>query len=216
MSNESKQDVAGAIKWVCIALVVIVLAGVAYKAYKVVTKPAEIAGDVAENVSDVVKTGAGAVKDKTNAVLNRLDVPIANQKQFNALAESSFKTLTSMTETKPDGMKDRLFRRQNLPGHEGKVCVLSMNFGDGDLPIYVAADNKSYAKAKALGARKERLMRIVIRVEKDEIGFVLPWDEEVMGWTPKWKATTIKKPVGDDIAERRIIDVLTAANTGCK
>jgi len=32
----------------------------------------------------------------------------------------------------------------------------------------------------------------------------------------RWKATTVKKPVGDDVAAKRIMDVLNATAKACK
>jgi len=41
------------------------------------------------------------------------------------------------------------------------------------------------------------------------------WDEDSQNWAMRWKGTTIKKEVGDQVAGQRIMDVLAAA-TECR
>ena len=212
---ESTSNIFGAIKWVAIAVVSLVILGGGFMLYKAVTVPAKAVGDAAGAVTESVKTGAGKLKDGSSAAINRLLIPVQNQAQFNTVSEAAFESLTTMAATEPAGMKDRLFRAKNFSGAENRICNLTVDFGNGELPVTLAADNEGYATSKALGSKNDRLIRMLLTAGDDDIGIRAEWDSERDGWVMKWKPTTIKKPVEDAVAEERVMDVLEAAE-GCE
>lgn len=213
---ESAGNAFGAIKWVAIAIVTLTFAGGAFAAYKVVSAPAKAVGNAAGAVTESVKTSAGKIKESSSDVINRLDIPTSNQTALNASAEAAFKALTTMAVTEPDGIKDRVYRRTNFGGNEGRVCKLDIDFGAGSIPVTLAADNEAYATAKALGSNDNRLIRMVLTAGDDDIDLRTEWDAETQSWVMRWKVTTIKKPVGDTVAEERIMDVLSTTAKDCK
>lgn len=205
----------GMVKWICITIVVLVFAGGTYGIYKAVSKPAAAVGDAIGSVTEGAKSGATAVADKAADFKNHLVISAPNQASYDVIAEAAFARLSEMEETKPDGMKDRMFRRSNLGGHEGRVCTFDLDFGNGAIPVYAAADNKDYAKSKALGATDNRLMRIILIADDDKVAFNTEWDAEAQNWIMKWKATTVKKPISEASAAERIADVLRAVPETC-
>ena len=213
---ESANNAFGAIKWVAIAVVTLTLAGGAYGVYKVVSAPAKAVGNAAGAVSDTVRTGTDKIKESGSEVLNRLDIPATNQTALNRAAEAAFKALTSMVATEPEGMKDRIYRRTNFGGHENRICKIDVDTGTVSLPVTLAANNDSYATAKALGSKDNRLIRIILTAGDDDVALRTEWDSEAQNWAMRWKATTIKKEVSDAVADQRIMDVLRAASRNCK
>jgi hypothetical protein len=57
---------------------------------------------------------------------------------------------------------------------------------------------------------------MLITVGDDNVAMNAAWHVETGGWMLKWKATTLKKPVEDMVAEERGMDVLEAAAAECK
>ncbi len=212
---ENAQGAFSAIKWIGISIVCLTILAVLWAGYKIFYKPAAMVGDAAGSVAEAVGDGAGAVKDSASSVINRLLIPSGNQKALNKLSEDAFTVLNNMAETKPEGLKDRMFRRTNFSDSEGRICKLTLNFGTGDIPAYAAADNKAHATSKSLGSTDDRLIRLVIRADKDDIPLNTLWDEEAKIWQMKWKKTTVKKPMSDEIAEERIVDMLSAISKQC-
>ena len=213
---ESASNAFGAIKWVAIAVVTLTVAGGAFGVYKIVSAPAKAVGNAAGAVTETVKTGTDKIKQGSSEVMNRLDIPATNQAALNRAAETAFKALTTMVETDPDGMKERIYRRTNFSGHENRVCKLNVDFGAGAIPVSLAADNKAYATAKALGSKDGRLVRIVLTAGNTDIPLRTEWDAETQNWAMRWKATTIKKDVSDAVIEQRVLDVLGSAGKNCK
>ena len=121
-----------------------------------------------------------------------------------------------MDETAPETIKERMFWTANFGGHENKICQLSMSFGGAELPVFIAADNKDYATSKSLGSKNDRLMRILIRADGDDLALNTEWDQVAGVWVMKWKSTTIKKTLDDADAEKRVLDVLANAAKDCK
>ena len=212
---ENAGNLFNMVKWICITIVVLVLAGGGYGIYKAVTKPVAAVGGAIGSAADGAKSGAEAVKDKASDIKNHLLISPRSQRTYDAIAEAAFARLTAMEPTKAAGMKDRMFRSTHLGGHEGRVCAFDLDFGHGAIPVYAAADNKDYAKSKALGAKDNRLMRIVLIAEGDKVAFNSEWDSDAKNWAMKWKATAIKKPISDSAAAERISDVLKAVPEAC-
>lgn len=202
------------VKWVAIAVVVLTLAGAGYGIYKVVSAPVVAVGSAVGSATDVAKSGAEKVKQGSSELINRLVIPSTNQDELDMVADAAFAALTKMKASKPSGVKDRMYRAKNFSGNGGKVCALSLDFGSGAVPIMLAADNDDFETAKALGSNDNRLIRMIIQAGND-VAMNVEWDEGARQWGMKWRATTVKKSIGDDVAEERILDVLTAAKTGC-
>lgn len=211
---ENASNVMSTIKWVAIAIVALAVLGGGYGIYKVVSAPARVVGNAAESVSDVAKAGTDKVKGATSDVINRLVVPMTDQGKLDTFSERAFSVLTEMEESEPDGLKDRMFRRK-LGGHDGKVCEFGVDFGGGEIPVFIAADNEEYATSKALGAKDDRLMRMIIRLADDDIIFNTSWDSDSGKWIAKWKATTVKKPIEDAAAEKNILQILSLVSKKC-
>lgn len=212
---EVANNAFGAIKWVAIAVVTFLVFSIAYGAYKMVTKPVAAVGDAAGNVVEAVGDGAGAIKESAGNVINRLDIPVTDRRKLNTAAENAFTILNTMDETDPDGVKDRMFRRANFGGSENRICKLTLNFGGDDLVAFAAADNEAYATAKSLGSKDDRLIRFVLKAADDDIAFNSEWDSEEKLWGLKWKKTTVAKPINDDLAAARALDMLSAVPEQC-
>ena len=213
--TDTANNAFGAIKWIAIAVTLGLIIFVGSTIYKVVTAPARAVGNAAEAVTDTVKSGASSVKDSTSDIINRLVIKTPNQRAFDQAAEAAFKAITTMPAAPPDTMKTRVFWTANFGGHENKVCALSMTFGDTDIPVFIAADNKDYATSKSLGSKKDRLMRILIRADGDDLPLNTEWNHEASAWVMKWKANTIKKSLDDSDAAKRVMDVLGVAVREC-
>jgi len=213
---DSANTAFSAIKWVAIAVVLLIVMFVGWTGYKIISAPAKAVGSAVESVSSSVKSGATSVKDGTSDMLNRLSVETTNQKLLNARAEGAFQSLSNMDPIAPDGMKSRVYRRANFPGHENKVCEISVTFGTVEIPVLIANDNKSYATSKSLGSNKDRKTRIVIRADGDDIPLNTQWDAETQNWNMGWKRSTLSKPLSDIEAEERVLSILEKAAGACR
>lgn len=212
---DTANNALSAVKWVAIAITLGLMIFAGSAVYKLVTAPARIVGNAAETVTDTVKSGTSSVKESAAGVISRLIIETPNQGALDKAAEAAFEALTKMPASPPDSLKTRMFWTANFGGHENKVCALSMTFGDMDIPVFIAADNKDYATAKSLGTKNDRLMRIIIRAEGDDLGLNTEWDNDASAWVIKWKANTIKKSLDDGDAAKRVMDVLGAAGRVC-
>ena len=220
---DNASNAISAIKWTAIAIVALTFAGLSYGVYKLIAAPAKAAANAAGAVSDGVKAGAGkiadgagAIKDGGAGVINRLDIPVTNQTDFNALSEQAFTALNTMAQIDPDGVRDRIFRAKNFGGNDGRICTFTIDPGTGPLPVTMAADNEAHATAKALGSLDDRLMRFILVAGDEYIAMKITWDNDASDWVLGWKSTTIKKPIGAAIAAARAADVLAGAARECK
>ncbi len=212
---EVANNAFSAVKWVAIAVVMLTVLGFGYGVYKLVTRPVVAVTDAAGKMVDAASDKAGALKDGAGNVINRLLIPTKDQATLNALAEADFELLHTYPASKPDGIKQRLFRTTNFGDSENQVCKMSVNFGGGDLDAYAGANNEDYAKSKALGSKDGRLIRFILRAGKDDIPMNVVWDNDAGHWVMKWRATTTKKPLDDTTAEARIFDLLRAVKKQC-
>ncbi len=204
------------VKWVAIAIVALVLFGSAYLIYQLIAAPAKAVGKATEAVTESVKSGASSVAEGTSDLINRLLVPTANQADLDALSEAAFATLSNMAETPPETMRERLYWTANFSGNENRVCKLTMRFSGEPIPVLIAVDNKAYASAKSLGSNNNRLIRMVLRAPGDDVPLNIEWDNDAGQWVSKWKATTVKKSLEDDVAELRVREVLSSAAQECR
>lgn len=212
---DTANNAFSAVKWIAIAVSLGLVIFVGSAVYKLVTAPARAVGNAAEAVTDTVKSGASSVKDGTSDIIKRLVIKTPNQRVFDTAAEAAFTAVTNMPAAVPENMKQRVFWTANFGGHENKVCALSMTFGEADIPVFIAADNKDYATSKSLGSKKDRLMRILIRADGDDLAINTEWDNDTSAWVMKWKANTIKKSLDDGGAAKRVMDVLGTAAREC-
>jgi len=210
---DTANNAFGAIKWVAIAICLGLVVFTGFSVYKLVTAPARAVGNAAETVTDTVKSGASTVKDGASDLIKRLAIKPTDQTRFNRAADAAFAKVSNMPATAPENMKERVFWTANFNGHDNKVCELSMSFGGEELPVFIAADNKDYATSKSLGSKKHRVMRILIRADGDDLALNTEWEHEAAAWVMKWRGTTIKKPLDDADAERRVLEVLGAAKS---
>ena len=194
-----------AIKWVAIFLVVCLAAFGIWKAWSVATAPARVVGDA-----------AGSVKTSVSNVVNRLDVHVKSQKRLNQYSDKAFTVLNDLSETEPSTLKERTFRLTNFKGAENKLCQLEYDFGQGAFPVYVAADNKAHQAAKAVGAKADRLIRIVIVSPAQTLGLNVEYEEQKEDWVLSWRPSSINKPYEDDWAAGPILDILKSVPKACK
>lgn len=193
-----------ALKWTIILLVALLVAFGAFKAWQIATAPARVVSDA-----------AGSVKSGATALLNRLDVPIDDQRRFDKSAENAFTHLSQMTERAPEGVKDRGFRMANLRGAQNRVCELTHDFGDGALPVFLSADNAAYAAAKTVGSNADRLIRIVVVSPEQTLGLNAEYAEDTTSWTLGWRPSSVNKPYPDSWAEAPLTDILRRVPKAC-
>jgi len=199
-----RTEIWKAVKWTMILLVMLIVAFGAYKAYKIATAPAR-----------VVESASESMKSSADSVLNRLDIPLKNQRRFQRTAEAAFAALHALPETAPDGVKDRGFRMANLRGSEDRICATEYDFGNGPVPAFLAADNKTYNAAKAVGASSDRLIRIVITSPEETLGLNAEYDAETERWSLTWRTSTVSIPYGPDWAEEPMTEILRQVPRGC-
>ncbi len=212
---EGTSNAINMIKWVAIAIIGLVILGGSYLIYSLMSAPVKAVGNASKAVTESVKSGAATMKDGTSDVLSRLVIPSSDQALLYKTSETAFDVLTKKSIIAPDGLKQNLFWKANLPGHENRVCTLSMNFGAAAIPVLIAADNKAYAPSKALGSNKNRMLRFILRAPHDDMVIHVIWDDTKENWVSKWRGTTMKKPLEDDVAANRILDVLVAVPENC-
>jgi len=193
-----------ALKWTVILLLGLLVAIGFFKAWQIATAPARAVGNAADNV-----------KSSASAVLNRLDVPIAKQRTFDRVATAAFSHLNDMPQKEPNGVKDRGFRMTNLRGAKNRVCAMSYDFGTGEVPIFLAADNAAHEAAKTVGSNADRLIRMVIVSPEETLGLNVEFAEDENQWTLGWRSSSINKPYPDAWAEKPITDVLKRVPKAC-
>jgi len=194
-----------AVKWTMILLVALLGAVGAYKAWTVATAPARVVTDT-----------AGSVKSGANAVLNRLDVPVSNQGRYNKLAAAAFSVLNDLDKTEPSDVKDRGFRMTNFRGAQNKICEMSYDFGAGDVPVFVAADNAAHAAAKSVASDADRLIRIVVVSPEETLGLKVIFDETSGNWGLSWRRRSLSKRHSDEWAEGPMTDILARVPKACR
>jgi len=79
---ENAGNLFNMVKWICITIVVLVLAGGGYGIYKAVTKPVAAVGGAIGSVADGAKSGAEAVKDKASDIKNHLLISPRSQRAY--------------------------------------------------------------------------------------------------------------------------------------
>lgn len=193
-----------ALKWTIILLVALLITLGVFKAYQIATAPARVVNNAAESV----KSGA-------SVVLNRLDVPISKQRRFDKAANSAFAFLNEMDEVPAEGVKVRGFRMANFRGAQDRICELNYDFGSGDVPIFIAADNAAHEAAKAVGSNADRLIRIVVVSPEETLGLNAEFDAQSAEWGLGWRPSSINKPYPDEWAEGPMTEILASVPKSC-
>jgi len=193
-----------ALKWTVILLVALLIAVGVFKAYQIATAPAR-----------VVSEAAGSVKSSASAVFNRLHVPISRQRRFDRAANAAFAFLNEMDAMTAEGVKARGFRMANFRGAKDRICELTYDFGAGDVPVFIAADNSAHEAAKAVGSNAERLIRIVIVSPEETLGLNTEFDADAAKWGLGWRTSSISKPYPDEWAEGPITEILASVPKAC-
>lgn len=201
----SRTEMWKTLKWGLILIVVLVIAACVFRAIHMASAPVRAVGSATESV----KSGA-------SAVMNRLDVPIKKQRAFDKAATAAFSHLNDLPQTEPENVKARGFRMANLRGAQSRVCELSHNFGTGDVPIFIAADNAAHEAAKAVASKADRLVRIIIASPKDTMGLHVEFDEASEHWDLSWRPSSINKPHPDSWAEGPMIEILRQVPKSCR
>ena len=203
-SKPDKTEMWKALKWTLILLVALLAAVGVFKTWQVVTAPARVVSDA-----------AGSMKSGASAVLNRLDVPIKKQRRFDNAASTAFLVLNNMNEVPAEGVKTRGFRMANFRGAQDSVCEFSYDFGAGDVPVFIAADNAAHEAAKSVASDADRLIRIVIVSPEETLGLNAEFDEASGFWSLGWRTSSINKPHSDSWAEGPMTEILRRVPKAC-
>ncbi len=199
-----KESWAPTVKWLFICLTMCLFTLILYKAYRVVTAPVRGISGAAE-----------LIKDQTSSVSNRLDVALKKPKSFSQLSEEAFNILIDYPVQKPTKFGETLFWAQHLRGSNGQVCAFKLNFGDGEIPVYTAANNSKYQTAKAVGSLQDRIIRVHLLTGGDEIGLRSYWDDEAKKWKMRWRRLTFSKPLNDEGAQKTLRQILSEIPERC-
>lgn len=193
-----------ALKWTLILCVALVAAVSLFKVWHIATAPARAVGTATETF----KSGA-------SAVFNRLDIPVKKSRNFDRAANAAFSHLNELPQTEPDTVKTRGFRMANLRGAQNRVCEMGYDFGAGDVPIFIAADNAAHEAAKAVGSQADRLIRIVVVSPEETLGLNVKYDEAAVHWTLQWRPSSINKTHPDSWAEAPMTEILRRVPQNC-
>lgn len=199
-----RESWAPAVKWLFICLTMLLFTAILYKAYRVITAPAR-----------GISTAAEMVMDQASNVSNRLDVSLKKPKSFSQLSEEAFSILLEYPVQKPQKFGETLFWAQHLRGSNSQVCSFRYNFGDGDIPVYTAANNSNYKTAKAVGSKQNRIIRVHLLTGGQEIGLRSYWNDDLKKWKMRWRRLTLGKPLNDEGAQNTLRQVLAAIPEHC-
>lgn len=195
---------APTVKWIAICLVMFMLTLILYKTYRVMTAPVRGISGAAE-----------MVKESASNVAGRLDVSLKKPKSFSQLSEEAFNVLVDYPEQSATFGK-KMFYAQNLRGSNNQVCAFTVDFGDGDIPAYVAANNSTYQTAKAVGSLEGRIIRVHLLTGGREIGLRSYWDDAAKKWKMRWRKMTLDKPLNDAGAQNTLREVLILIPDQCR
>lgn len=199
-----RESWAPAVKWIFICLTMLLFTLIVYKAYRVITAPARGISEAAE-----------MVKDQASNVSKRLDVSLKKPKSFSQLSEDAFEVLVDYPKQKPLGMTQKIYWAQHLRGSNQQVCTFKLDFGDGDIPVMTAANNKDYQTAKAVGSLQGRTIRVHLLTGEKEIGLRSYWNDDLKKWKMRWRRMTLGKPLNDEGAQNTLRKILAAIPDKC-
>ncbi len=188
------------IRWVVGSVTLLIIIGVIYW---FVTAPARMAG----NITDQVKDAAGS--------MDTIRPVPAPKRTLGRASEAAYAMLEIYPEQEAETMNERAFWLANFRGSENRICEFTIDFGAGNVPVFIAADVKAHATEKNLGSEAGRLMRMVIRTPDQDLPLRSYYDEDAGNWKLRWRRLMGKPPVSDKLAGERAIDVLEAAAEKC-
>ena len=195
-ASKAKAEKYKLIRWAIAAVTLLIVAG---GAYWVLSAPARLAGDIKDQVSDAAG-GMDMVRP----------VP-APKRTLGKASEAAFEVLEAYPPQPPADMNARAFNLANFRGSENRICQFTLDFGAGDVPVFIAADIKAHATEKQLGSQAGRLIRMVIQTPGQDLPLRSYYDEEAGAWKLRWRRLMATPPVSDKLAGERAIDVLEAA-----
>lgn len=194
---------APTVKWIAICLTMFMLTLVLYQVYRVLTAPVRGISGAAE-----------MVKESATSVGTRLDVKVKKPKSFSQLSEEAFKVLVDYPEQN-SSFSQGLFYAQHLRGSNHQVCRFKVDFGDGEIPVFVAANNTDYQTAKAVGSLEGRIIRAHLLTGGREIGLRSYYEDETKKWKMRWRRMTLNKPLNDAGAQNTLREVLSLVPENC-
>lgn len=195
---------APTVKWIAICLTMFMLTLILYQVYRVMTAPVRGISGAAE-----------MVKESATSVGNRLDVQVKKPKSFSQLSEEAFKVLVDYPKQNPS-FSQGLFYAQHLRGSNNQVCRFNIDFGDGDIPVFVAVNNTNYQTAKAVGSLEGRIIRAHLLTGGREIGLRSYYEDETKKWKMRWRRMTFNKPLNDSGAQNTMREVLSLVPKNCQ
>lgn len=203
-----RQKTVRMILWVVLALI---LCAILFGVYRVVTAPVR----AAENTTQTITR---QVEETATAVLTRRHIRVAKGRTFSRLADRAHEALINLPETRSSTINERIFRTAHLRGSQNKVCRFQMDFGNGPIPVWAAADNADYETNRDLGGKAERQVRLVFETSDLIIGVSVEY--EAMSETPLWqllwrRRDSLTKPLTDATISERAMNALSAIPEQC-
>lgn len=195
---------APTVKWIAICLTMLMATLILYQVYRVLTAPVRGISGAAE-----------MVKESATSVGNRLDVQLKKPKSFSQLSEEAFNVLIDYP-VQNASFAQGLFYAQNLRGSNHQVCRFEIDFGNGNIPVFVAANNTEYQTAKAVGSLEGRIIRAHLLTGGREIGLRSYYEDESKKWKMRWRRMTLNKPLNDAGAQNTLREVLTLVPVRCQ
>ncbi len=189
---------APTVKWIAICLTMLMFTAILYKAYRITTAPVRGVNAAVETVTD------------------RLAIDIKKERSFGQLAEEAFTALEQYPVQEQATANERLMWAQSLRGSNKRVCRLNINFGQNLVPVYAAANNKSYATAKAVGSKEGRIIRTHILTKGRAVDLRAYWDHTDKNWKMRWRRLTFGKPLNDETAQNTLRKILADIPERCK
>ena len=198
--------------WVVALLIV---AAILFGVYRFVTAPVR----AAQNTTQTLVT---TVEERATAVLTNRHIRVREGRRFSRLADRAHAVLVDLPVTDPDTVSERIFRLANLRGSEGKVCRFEMDFGQGAIPVWTAADNADFETNRTLGGDAERQLRIVWETRNAQIVVSVQYAAQYSDGdvAPRWellwrRRDSLDKPLTDATISERTLNVLAAIPEQC-
>lgn len=194
-----------------LVVLALILCAVLFGVYRFITAPVR----AVENTTQTITRQA---QETATAVLTRRHIRVDQGETFSTLADAAHHILINLPETTPATMGERVFRRAHLRGSQDKICRFEMDFGNGPIPVWVAADNADYATNRDLGGDAERQIRLVFETLDLTLGVSVQY--EAMTETPLWqllwrRRDSLNKPLTDGTISERAMNVLEAIPEQC-
>lgn len=189
----------------------LVVAALLFGVYRFVTAPVRVAQDTTQNITRTVEETA-------TAVLTHRHIKVRTGRRFGQLADATHAALIALPQTKPATLKERSFRLAHLRGSDSKVCRFTMDFGAGEIPVWLAADNHDFETNREMGGEAERQIRIVFQTRDNILGVSAQYDArgDAPGWALLWRRRdSLTKPIDDATIGERVMNTLSRAVEEC-